>query len=114
MGVATPLRPATFTGELSYPRFRTLNRADTTPVGIGRTWTVPDALKNAGLELSKIPRPNYPTREKYLDLESKNKVLTNHFEYSVAAAVFYEYKLNNIGSKDKKRTKEAYQNAIES
>jgi hypothetical protein len=54
MGITTTLQPATFTGELSYPRSRELNRADTTPVGTGRTWKLPAALENAGPGLNQI------------------------------------------------------------
>jgi eukaryotic translation initiation factor 2C len=113
VAAAAPLQPATFTGELSYPSFRPLTAADRTPVGTGRAWSLPDAVRNAGPELNRIKNPSYPTRQAFLDPESKHKVLTNHFEYSVIAGVLYEYKLLNVGSKDKRRTKEVYQKAIE-
>jgi eukaryotic translation initiation factor 2C len=61
---------------------------------------------------NKIPSPNYPVRQEFINLKATNKVLTNHFEYSVAAGVLYEYKLLNVGSKDKRKTKVVYQKAI--
>jgi eukaryotic translation initiation factor 2C len=112
-GATITVQPATFTGELSYPRFRALTLADTTPVDTGRTWTLLDVVRNAGPGVGRIENPSYPIRQAFLDPKSTRKVLTNHFEYSVATAVLYEYQLLNIGSTDKRRTKEAYQKAIE-
>ena len=111
---ASATSPATFAGELSYPDFRNLSIEDKTPNGVGREWKLSEAVKNAKETSGAIESPTHPIRQNFLDLKPERKVLTNHFEYSVSADVFYEYKINNIGSKDKRRTKLVYQKAIES
>jgi eukaryotic translation initiation factor 2C len=108
----TPL--ATFTGELTYPTYKKLDSNDTTPRGEGRQWKLPDTLKGTEEALSVMESPAHPTRQNFVNLNPESRVLTNHFEYSVAAGILYEYKIDNIGSKDKRRTKLVYQKAIES
>lgn len=108
----TPL--ATFTGELTYPTYKKLDSNDTTPRGEGRQWKLPDTLKGTEEALSVMESPAHPTRQNFVNLNPESRVLTNHFEYSVVAGILYEYKIDNIGSKDKRRTKLVYQKAIES
>jgi eukaryotic translation initiation factor 2C len=80
--------------------------------GDGREWHLPErmAMRNGPANISG---PQYPLRASFFkDHSRKEVILTNHFEYGLDTDTFYEYKIIDLDTKNRKRTRQLIETAI--
>ncbi|KAI4940044.1 uncharacterized protein J4E92_001332 [Alternaria infectoria] len=84
------------------------------PVGDGKAWTLPGDMTDRNNVLTLKEDSKYPLRSSWFTNADKDVILTNHFEYELSADKFYEYKILDMGTKNRKKLKVLMQNAINS
>lgn len=78
----------------------------------GKAWTLPSTMQKR-TETLKTVDPKFPLRVNFFARKDQLKVLTNHFEYKVVPGTdFYEYKILDLGTKNRKKLKALINNAI--
>ncbi|KAF2126832.1 Piwi-domain-containing protein [Dothidotthia symphoricarpi CBS 119687] len=105
-----------------YPSPQSLSEQEQFPTDTGKVWQLPKALENRSAVLNNIQEPKYALRERFFSNQFKKTdegqlpvpkaVLTNHFEYQVTTETFYEYKVIDLGTKNRKKLKMLFERAI--
>jgi hypothetical protein len=94
-------RYATSAIDMHYPDSQVLD--NTEPFGNGRSWTLPAHMTDRSKVLKLKNDAKYALRVEFFPENSKNKILTNHFEYTLNTDEFYEYKILDLGTKNRKK-----------
>ena len=98
------------TVDMYYPR--EVQPPSQIPTGNGKAWKLSESMASCE-NVSKIPDPLFPPRESFFDDHSKQEViLTNHFEYKLNTDTFYEYRILDLGTKNRKRMRDLIGSAM--
>lgn len=82
------------------------------PEDEGKPWSLPDEMRDRSKTL-KIDTAKYPLRQNFFET-TKGAILTNHFEYTVTDnTTFYEYKVLDLETKNRKKLKALITSAID-
>ena len=98
--------------DMYYPRKQDLSIADKTPDNNGKPWTLPKGLTDrAGIR--DCMGTQFAIRQNFFPNTGDRKVLTNHFEYKIEAdTTFYEYKILDLNTSNRKRARAIIKTAI--
>ena len=99
--------------DMYYPTAKDLDNAKKMPTGIGRALDADMDIIDRSKTL-KTPDPKYPLRQRFFLKNPAETVLTNHFEYKVDQnAVFHEYRILDLGTKNRKKLRKLVKTVIE-
>jgi hypothetical protein len=103
-------RNNTSASDMHYPDCQDLD--NTEPIGNGRSWALPAHMSDRSKVLKLKNDAKYTLRAEFFPENSKNKILTNHFEYTLNTDEFYEYEILDLGTKNRKKLGKLMQSAI--
>jgi hypothetical protein len=100
--------------EMYYPKEeRALSEEKQKPTNTGKEWNPPKELLDRTKTL-KIQNPEFALRQNFFFNPAGQRVLTNHFEYSVEKdTTFYEYKILDLDTKNRKKLRALVNIAID-
>jgi 5-methylcytosine-specific restriction endonuclease McrBC GTP-binding regulatory subunit McrB len=96
-----------------YPTAKDLGNAKKMPTRVGRALDAEVDKINCSKTL-KTPDPKYPLRRRFFLTDPTKTVLKNYFEYRVDQnAVFHEYRILDLGTKNRKKLRKLVNTVIE-
>jgi len=99
--------------DMYYPNKEGLGEQDPDPTNTGRAWSPSVELLDRTKTL-KIQNPDFALRQNFFDNPAGERILTNHFEYSIDdGTTFYEYKILDLDTKNRKKLRALIKKAIE-